>query len=120
MTHNNPLIAKWEELYNPKKEPPKEVEYELSKDFKEQLKKHRDTSTISVITPEGTVPLNSNSYISAKNASTSFKTYDIDSITDAFLQTSEKIKNGKAKVVSAVVERDIMRGMKITFEVLDT
>ena len=46
---SNPLIAKWEELYGPKKEEPKKAEYELPKDFKEQLKELRDTSTIPYI-----------------------------------------------------------------------
>lgn len=110
---NNPLIAKWEELYNPKKEEPKKVEYELPVDFKTKLKELRDTSTVPLTTPN---------IITAKNASTSFKTYDIDSAKDSFLQTAEKVKKGEARVTSVTLNRDAV-GLyatgrtTITFEV---
>ena len=103
MTHTNPLIAKWEELYNPKKEEPKP-----QKTHTEKLKELRDISTVPVNTPN---------IITAKNAFTSFKTYDVDSGKDSFLQTAEKVEKGQAKVSSVSVERDIYTGTKITFEV---
>ena len=108
----NPLIAKWEELHNPKKEPPKKVEEEPS--FKDKLKELRDTSTVPVNTPN---------IITAKNASTSFKTYDVDSSKDSFLQTAEKVKNKNARVTSVTLNRDAVGGIfstgrtTITFEV---
>lgn len=110
---NNPLIAKWEELHNPKKEPPKKVEDEPS--FKEKLKELRDTSTVPVNTPN---------IITAKNASTSFKTYDVDSGKDSFLQIAEKIKNKNAKVTSVSITTDtagrFSTGLRTyTFEVMD-
>ena len=103
---NNPLIAKWEELHNPKKEPPKKVEDEPS--FKDKLKELRDTSTVSVNTPN---------IITKANPIPSLITYDVDSGKDSFLQTAEKVEKGQAKVSSVSVERDFYTGTKITFEV---
>ena len=108
---NNPLIAKWEEL-NKKKEEPKKVEDEPS--FKVKLKELRDTSTVPVNTPN---------IITANNASTSFKTYDVDSINDSFLQIAEKVKNKKAQVVSMNMEMGHPIGKclvpkTLTFEVI--
>ena len=106
---SNPLIAKWEELYGPKKEEPKKVEYELPVDFKTKLKELRDTSTIPCVPPQS-VPI-SNPYISK------LISYDIDSGKDSFLQIAEKIKNGEARVTSTIMDRDVMSGTTITFEV---
>ena len=103
---NNPLIAKWEEIHNPKKEPPKKVEDEPS--FKDKLKELRDTSTVPVNTPN---------IITKTNHIPSLITYDVDSGKDSFLQTAEKVEKGQAKVSSVSVERDIYTGTKITFEV---
>ena len=104
----NPLIAKWEEL-NKKKEEPKP-----QKTHTEKLKELRDTSTVPVNTPN---------IITAKNASTSFKTHDIDSINDSFLQIAEKVKNKKAQVVSMNMEMGHPIGKclvpkTLTFEVI--
>jgi hypothetical protein len=104
----NPLIAKWEEL-NKKKEEPKP-----QKTHTEKLKELRDTSTVPVNTPN---------IITANNASTSFKTYDIDSINDSFLQIAEKVKNKKAQVVSMNMEMGHPIGKclvpkTLTFEVI--
>ena len=106
---NNPLIAKWEELHNPKKEEPKP-----QKTHTEELKELRDISTVPVNTPN---------IITAKNASTSFKTYDVDSINDSFLQIAEKVKNKKAQVVSMNMEMGHPIGKclvpkTLTFEVI--
>jgi len=109
----NPLIQKYEELYG-KKEEPKKVEDELPKDLKDKLKELRDTSTVPVNTPN---------IITAKNASTSFKTYDVDSGKDSFLQIAEKVKNKKAQVVSMSMEMGHPIGKclipkTLTFEVI--
>ena len=99
----NPLIAKWEELHNPKKEEPKP-----QKTHTEKLKELRDTSTVPVNTPNITTKA---------NHIPSLITYDVDSGKDSFLQTAEKVEKGQAKVSSVSVERDIYTGTKITFEV---
>ena len=103
---NNPLIAKWEELHNPKKEEPKP-----QKTHTDKLKELRDTSTVSIT--------NSNSPygITKANPIPSLITYDVDSGKDSFLQIAEKVEKGQAKVSSVSVERDIYTGTKITFEV---
>ena len=103
---NNPLIAKWEELHNPKKEEPKP-----QKTHTDKLKELRDTSTVSIT--------NSNSPygITKANPIPSLITYDYDSGKDSFLQTAEKVEKGQAKVSSVSMERDIYTGTKITFEV---
>ena len=104
----NPLIAKWEEL-NKKKEEPKP-----QKTHTDKLKELRDIST---------VPVNIPNIITAKNASTSFKTYDLHSGEDSFLQIAEKVKNKDARVTSVTLNRDAVGGIfstgltTITFEV---
>lgn len=110
---SNPLIDKFYELHPEKKEEPKKVEYELPVDFKTKLKELRDTSTVPVNTPN---------IITAKNASTSFKTYDPHSGEDSFLQIAEKVKNKDARVTSVTLNRDAVGGFStglttITFEV---
>ena len=104
----NPLLQKYEELYGKKEEP------KPQKTHTEKLKELRDTSTVPVNTPN---------IITAKNASTSFKTYDIDSINDSFLQIAEKVKNKKAQVVSMNMEMGHPIGKclvpkTLTFEVI--
>ena len=86
----NPLLQKYEELYGKKEEP------KPQKTHTEKLKELRDTSTIPI---------------------KKLTSYDVDSGKDSFLQIAEKIKNGEAKVSSISVERDIMSGTSITFEV---
>jgi hypothetical protein len=104
---NNPLIAKWEELHNPKKEEPKKVEYELAPEFVKQLE-NRFTLPTDPTTKK--LP--------------SLITYDVDSGKDSFLQIAEKIKNGKAKVSSVSINADAVGGFNTglrtyTFEVMD-
>ena len=99
----NPLIAKWEELHNPKKEEPKP-----QKTHTEELKELRDISTVPVNTPNITTKA---------NPMLSLTSYDYDSGKDSFLQTAEKVEKGQAKVSSVSVERDFYTGTKITFEV---
>ena len=85
----NPLIDKFYELHPEKKEEPKP-----QKSYAEEL---QDTSTIPI---------------------KKLTSYDVDSGKDSFLQIAEKIKNGEAKVSSMSMERDIMKGTSITFEVV--
>ena len=94
----NPLLQKYEELYG-KKEEPKPDYYKGEKSYAEELEELeelRDTSTIPI---------------------KKLTSYDVDSSRDSFLQIAEKIKNGEAKVSSMSMERDMMSGTSITFEV---
>ena len=101
----NPLLQKYEELYGKKEEP------ELQKTHTEKLKELRDTSTVAVNTPN---------IITAKNASTSFKTYDVDSGKDSFLQVAELVKQNKAKITSMSMSVDTTKlfAKTISFEVM--
>jgi hypothetical protein len=102
---NNPLIAKWEELHNPKKEEPKP-----QKTYTEKLKELRDTSCVPVNTPNITTKA---------NHIPSLKTYDPDDLKVSFQQVLDKIQQGKAQVASMSMEIDSMSIMrnKIIFEV---
>jgi hypothetical protein len=95
MTHSNPLLQKYEELYG-KKEEPKPDYYKGEETFADELKKLRDTSTIPV---------------------SKIKSYDINSVNVSFHQVVEQVKKGEAQVSSMSMEMDIMSGTKITFEV---
>ena len=104
----NPLLQKYEELYGKKEEP------KPQKTHTEKLKELRDISTVPVNTPN---------IITAKNVSTSFKTYDPHSGEDSFLQIAEKMKNKKAQVVSMSMEMGHPIGKclipkTLTFEVI--
>ena len=89
---NNPLIAKWEELYNPKEEP-KKVEYELDPEFVKQLE---NKSTLPTDPTTKKLP--------------TLTTYDVDSGKDSFLQIAEKVEKGQAKVTSVTLNRDAVGG----------
>ena len=106
----NPLIAKWEEL-NKKKEEPKPDYYKGEKSYAEELKELRDISTVPVNTPN---------IITAKNVSTSFKTYDPHSGEDSFLQVAELVKQNKAKITSMSMSVDATElfAKTISFEVM--
>jgi uncharacterized protein YcnI len=92
---NNPLIAKWEELHNPKKEEPKkEIGFELPEGFIEQ----------------------------AENLNPPYQkltTYDPDDLKVSFQQVADKIQQGKAQVANMSMEIDSMSIMrnKIIFEI---
>jgi hypothetical protein len=107
---NNPLIAKWEELHNPKKEEPKP-----QKTHTDKLKELRDTSTVPVNTPN---------IITKANPIPSLITYDVDSGKDSFLQIAEKVKNKNARVTSVSINADtsgaFSTGLRTyTFEVME-
>jgi hypothetical protein len=95
MTHSNPLLQKYEELYGKKEEPNPDY-YKGEETFADELKKLRDTSTIPV---------------------SKIKSYDINSVNVSFHQVVEQVKKGEAQVSSMSMEMDIMSGTKITFEV---
>jgi hypothetical protein len=99
---NNPLIVKWEELHNPKKEEPKKVEYELAPEFVKQLE-NRFTLPTDPTTKK--LP--------------SLITYDPGDLKISFQQVADKIQQGKANVASMSMEVDSMSIMrnKIIFEV---
>lgn len=115
--NNNPLIAKWEELYKPKEEPKPPT---LTKDELEALAPYVNTNSNKLTTSS-----NPNNYITASNAVVSvspIKSYDPYSSQDAFLEMAEKVKNQDAKVTSVTIncERAGMfsTGLQtITFEV---
>ena len=100
---NNPLIAKWEELYG-KKEEPKKVEYELDPEFVKQLENK------SILPTDPTT----------KKLPT-LTTYDVDSGKDSFLQVSELVKQNKAKITSMSMSVDAtgeLFAKTISFEVM--
>jgi hypothetical protein len=103
----NPLLQKYEELYGKKEEPVVEEKYEMPPEW--------DVRSVTTT--------NAPNYNTAKNASTSFKTYDPHSGEDSFLQIAEKVKNKDARVTSVTLNRDAVGGIfstgltTITFEV---
>ena len=103
---NNPLIAKYEELYG-KKEEPKKVEYELDPEFVKQLEN------------KSTLPTDP----TTKKLRT-LTSYDVDSGKDSFLQIAEKVKNKNARVTSVSINADtsgaFSTGLRTyTFEVME-
>ena len=96
MTHSNPLIQKWEEIHNSKKEEPK-----------------KPTNFISATSGTITIGPSPPSLIT---------THDIHSGNDSFLQVAENIKNKTAQVTSMTMNTDTVGGYytglrTITFEV---
>lgn len=117
---NSPLLDKFYELYPEKKEQPKpkpepeeDTGFFLPEDFIEQIN-NKIPDPVTVLTTSPSVAT-SNTGITKVSP---IKTYDIDSVKDAFLQIAEKVKNSEAQVVSVGMERDMMIGTKITFEVI--
>lgn len=115
---NSPLLDKFYELYPEKKEQPKpkpepeeDTEFFLPKDFIEQIN-NKIPDPVTALTTS-TIPT-SNTYAPIPP----IKTYDINSVNVSFHQIVEQVKNGEAQVSSMSVERDIMSGTKITFEVM--
>ena len=113
---NNPLIDKYYEMFPEKKEPPKMPrieDYEGEETFADELKKPK---IIKAENAKITIAGDSSKVFYDPNP-LSLTTYDLDSGKDSFLQIAEKVKNGESKVVSMHIERDMMSGTKITFEV---
>ena len=117
MSSSNPLLEKYYEMFPEKKEPPKMPrieDYEGEETIADELKKPK---IIKAENAKVTIAGNSSGVICNPNPP-SLITYDLDSGKDAFLQIAEQIKNGEAQVVSMNMERDMMSGTKITFEVM--
>ena len=116
---SNPLIDKFYELHPEKKEKPKSqkppiVEYVDnggSTPSQEVIEKLRQ------LQPNSKIIAASNAKVQISPKPPSLVSYDVDSGKDSFFQIAEKIKNGEAKVSSMSMERDIMSGTIITFEV---
>jgi hypothetical protein len=89
----NPLLQKYDELYG-KKEPPK-------------MPRIEDCEGEETIADE------------LKKSKSKLKTYEPDDLKASFQQVAEQVKNGEAQVYSMSLERDMMRGTRITFEVYD-
>lgn len=115
--NNNPLIAKWEELYKPKEEPKPPT---LTKDELEALAPYINTNSNKLATNS-----NSSNYITATNASVSvtpIKSFDPYSSQDVFLEMAEKVKNQEARVTCVSITNELAgifsTGLQtITFEV---
>ena len=110
---SNPLLDKFYEMFPEKKEKPKIIKAENAKvAIKCNQIGYSDSDKTSVIAS------NTNISITKPRKIT---TYDPDSANDSFQQVAERVKKGDAQVSSMSMERDIMSGTKITFEVyLDT
>ena len=93
MTHTNPLIAKWEELHNPKKEEPKKVVYEIPAEIKNLS-----------ITP------------ATNKFNQLFERFGGVGGDNEFLRVADKIQKGEAKVVSTSMNLEHFT-KSITFEV---
>lgn len=115
----NPLLEKYYEIHPEKKEKPKSQKPPIVEYFdevgttpsKEVIEKLRQ------LQPNSKIISASNASITITPKPPSLVSYDVDSGKDSFLQTAEKIKNGEAKVSSMSMERDILGGTSITFEV---
>lgn len=119
---SNPLLEKYYEMFPEKKEEPKLIKAENSKigvklkpEFLEKLS--NQPSITSVISNHTTPAVATSNTSITKASSLSRTTYDPDSVNVSFQQIAEKIKNGEAKVSSMSMERNIMYGTRITFEV---
>jgi hypothetical protein len=116
MTHNNPLLQKYEELYGKKEEPKiikaEDYEGEITLAQVENAFKKWDSVASNLTTPSVAT---SNTGITKASP---IKCFDNPSGNDAFLQIAEKVKNGTAQVSSMSMERDWMSGTKITFEIM--
>ena len=87
---SNPLLAKYDEIYGPKKEESKKIEYELPIEFKTAI-----GSTASV--PHA---IGSNNWIAPRLISS----YDNETTNDFFLQIAEKVKDKTVVVTSVSME----------------
>jgi hypothetical protein len=111
----NPLIEKFYELHPEKKEKPKGKVAEVDEAFKKWASNTNSTSVASNLTN----PSVATSTTGITKASP-IKCFDNESLTDAFLQIAEKVKNGTAQVYSMNMDMDYSyRTKRITFEVWD-
>lgn len=126
MTNSNPLLDKFYELYPEKKEEPKVIKaenpkngFELKPEFLEQLAKLNPPTPITSNLTSPSVATSTTSITKASNTYTSHHIYDTEK---TFLQIADKIKQGKAQVLSMSMEMGYPIGKycspkTITFEV---
>ena len=134
MTHSNPLLQKYEELYGKKEEPKviKADELVTVAQLDDAFKNWASSTSIKgtqigyTYTDEISIPSNLTSPSVATSTTgitkaSPIKSYDLDDIKVSFVAVAERVKNGEAQVSSMRMEMDRMSGTKITFEVyLDT
>ena len=114
---NNPLIAKYEEIYG-KKEEPKPEYVKPSQEQTDILNKYLQNTNLPYAPPQSVAT--SNTGITAVNPSRTFTSYDNESLNDSFLQIAEKVKNKQAQIYSMNMDIDQQtRTQRITFEVWD-
>ena len=119
---SNPLLAKYDELYGPKKEEPRPDYYKGEKSYAEELKELRDNSTIPCVSHQSVATSNTSTGITAANHIPKITSYDPYSGEDSFLQIAEKVKSKDARVTSVTLNRDVAGHFytgrtTITFEV---
>lgn len=136
---SNPLLAKYDELYGPKKEEPNKIEIEgtaqISKDQMDVLEEYleleeyiKNTNHSTRLSISAGVPIvavgstasvpratGSNNWITANNSYVTAKpksiiTYDTQNTNDVFLQIAEKVKDKTAVVTSVSMEIDQVGG----------
>ena len=127
MTHSNPLIAKWEEIHGQKEKPKKEEPVGYVKLSEEQMDivskylttpdKYSTTNTQSTITTNLT---SSGSGITAANpySSAYYGNSSNYSSNNEFFKVANEIQKGNARVVSIVVNREILGKTSVKFEVV--
>ena len=134
MTHNNPLLDKYFELYPEKKEEPKVIkadELVTVAQLDDAFKNWASSTSIKgtqigyTYTDEISIPSNLTSPSVATSTTgitkaSPIKSYDLDDLKVSFFQVAGQLQTGKAQVASMNMEfGDHMN--KITFEVyLDT
>ena len=118
---NSPLLDKFYELYPEKKEQPKpkpepeeDNEFYVPEEILEQIKNCKIPDPVTVPTTSPSVATSNTGITKASP----IKTYDLDDVNVSFQQVVEQVKNGKAQVSSVSMERDIMSGTKMTFEII--
>ena len=145
MTHSNPLLAKYEEIYGKKEEPKviKADELVTVAQLDDAFKNWASSTSIKgtqigyTYTDEISIPSNLTSPSVATSTTgitkalpaasntgitkaSPIKCFDNPSGNDAFLQIAEKVKNGTAQVYSMNMDMDYSyRTKRITFEVWD-
>ena len=115
----NPLIDKFYELHPEKKEKPKSQKPPIVEYFDEvgTTPSKEVIGKLRQLQPNSKIISASNASVSITPNPPSLVSYDVDSGKDSFLQIAEKVKNGEAKVSSMSMDRDIISGTTIIFEV---
>ena len=118
----NPLLKKYEELYGKKEEPKKEEPFtQLSEEQMDIVSKYLTTpdkySTQSTITTTNLT--SSGSGITAANPYAAYYGNSSNySSNNEFFKVANEIQKGNARVVSIVVNREILGKTRVEFEVV--